>query len=258
MPKEQVASILRAMQILECFTVPDREWTLKALTEQLSLPSTTVYRQVTTLAEQQYLTQDPVRKTYRPGPRLVRLASAIVGQNDLRRIARPELERLSAVVRETINLSTLMEHDIFYLDKVETHRSIACNTRVGGSAPAYATAAGKVLLASAEEAARSRYLIWMARNARAVTPRTVTDPIALRRQLSEAVQTGYALDEGEIEDGLSCIAAPILDMNGRAVAAVSISGPDFRMREEKELMIQELLRATTAISRCLGYSQQSA
>jgi len=147
MAKEQVSSILRALQILECFMDSNTEWTLKALVDHLGLPTTTVFRQVSTLADQKYLEQDPIRKSYRPGPRLLLLSSAILSQSDLRRTARPELERLSDTLKETINLSVLLEHDIFYLDKVETHRSIVCNTQVGSRAPAYATSAGKAMLA---------------------------------------------------------------------------------------------------------------
>ena len=117
MAKVQVSSILRALQILECFMDRETEWTLKELVDHLDLPSTTVFRQVSTLAERQYLVQDPVRKSYRVGPRLMLLASAILGQSDLRRVARPELEHLSDTVHETINLSVLLEHDIFYLIK---------------------------------------------------------------------------------------------------------------------------------------------
>ena len=91
MAKEPVSSILRALQILECFTDNETEWTLKALVEQLGLPTTTVFRQLSTLTDRQYLEQDPIRKSYRVGPRLLQLSSAIVGQSDLRRIARPEL-----------------------------------------------------------------------------------------------------------------------------------------------------------------------
>lgn len=73
MAKEQVSSILRALQILECFMDRETEWTLKELVDHLDLPSTTVFRQVSTLAERQYLVQDPVRKSYRVGPRLMLL-----------------------------------------------------------------------------------------------------------------------------------------------------------------------------------------
>ena len=115
MKEEQVSSILRALKILECFMDSNVEWTLKSLISHLNMPSTTVYRQVSTLTNQGYLIQDPVRKSYRVGPKLLLLASTILSQSDLRRSARPELEKLSLVVKETINLSILLEKEIFYL-----------------------------------------------------------------------------------------------------------------------------------------------
>ena len=99
-----------------------KEWTLKELVNQLGLPTTTVFRHVSTLMERRYLTQDPVRKTYQCRPNLLALAGAIIGGSDLCKIARPELERLSDRVKETINLSILVDNEIFYLDKVETQR----------------------------------------------------------------------------------------------------------------------------------------
>ena len=229
MAKVQVSSILRALQILECFMDRETEWTLKELVDHLDLPSTTVFRQVSTLAERQYLVQDPVRKSYRVGPRLMLLASAILGQSDLRRVARPEL------------------------DKVETHRSIVCNTQIGGRAPAYATSSGKAMLSCQNEAYIDDYCQWMNRKAYPLTSNTITDSDQLRSQLVQARLNGYAMDDGEIEAGLICVAAPVYDMNRKVVAAVSISGPDYRMREDQEVMIREARQTAHNISRLLGY-----
>lgn len=253
MAKEQVSSVLRAMQILECFMDSETEWTLKALVEQLGLPTTTVFRQVSTLTERRYLEQDPIRKSYRPGPRLLLLSSAILGQSDLRRTARPELERLSNTLQETINLSVLLERDIFYLDKVETHRSIVCNTQVGSRAPAYATSAGKAMLACQDDGYVEDYCRWMEKEARSFTPNTIIAPDRLREELAFTRLHGYAIDDGEIEDGLLCVAAPICDMNHRAVGAISVSGPDYRMQAERETMIREVCMTARNISRMLGY-----
>lgn len=255
MAKEQVSSILRALQILECFADDRTEWTLKALVNHLNLPTTTVFRQVSTLAERQYLIQDPVRKSYQIGPRLLQLSSAVVGQSDLRRIARPELEQLSAAVRETINLSALLEHDIYYLDKVETHRSIVCNTQVGTRAPAYATSCGKILLAYQSDAYLDSYFQWMAQKARPLTSHTITDPQQLQKQLKKARRDGYAVDDGEIEVGLICFSAPIYDVDRRVIAAVSVSGPDYRMMEDQSLMTGAVRRTAENISRLLGYRE---
>ncbi len=252
MAKEQVSSILRALQILECFMDSETEWTLKALVERLNLPTTTVYRQVSTLTERQYLVQDPVRKSYQVGPRLMLLSSAILGQSDLRRMARPELERLSSTLQETINLSVLLEEDIFYLDKVETHRSIVCNTRVGSRAPAYATSSGKAMLSCRSESDVEAYIQWMEQNARPLTDRTVIEPEQFRRELARARLDGYAIDNGEIEAGLICVGAPIYDMGHRVVASVSVSGPDYRMKADQEMMIREVCLAARNISRLLG------
>lgn len=253
MAKEQVSSILRALQILECFMDGETEWTLKALVDHLDLPTTTVFRQVSTLTDRQYLIQDPVRKSYQVGPRLMLLASAILSQSDLRRLARPELERLSTVLQETINLSILLEHDIFYLDKVETHRSIVCNTRIGSRAPAYATSSGKVMLANKSEEEIDQFCQWMGTGAKALTESSILDPDRFRAELGAARVQGYAKDDGEIEEGLICYGAPIYDMNNRVAAAVSVSGPEYRMREEQELMIREVMQAGANISRLLGY-----
>ena len=170
MQKEPVSSILRVLQILERFMDSETEWTLKALVERLGLPTTTVFRQVSTLTVQHYLVQDPVRKSYYIGPRFMMLSSSILEQSSLRQTARPELERLSCAVQETINLSLLLEHEIFYLDKVETHRSIVCNTKVGSRVPAYATSSGKILLAEQSESYMDEFCSWMQQNAKSFTP----------------------------------------------------------------------------------------
>ena len=146
MAKEQVSSILRALEILECFMDNETEWTLKRLVAQLDLPTTTVHRQLSTLTDRGYLVQDPIRKSYRVGPRLLLLSSTVLSHSDLRSTARPELEKLSATVKETINLSVMLDREIFYLDKVETFRSVVCNTKVGTRAPAHATSGGKIML----------------------------------------------------------------------------------------------------------------
>lgn len=232
----------------------ETEWTLKALVDHLGLPTTTVFRQVSTLTDQQYLIQDPVRKSYRIGPRLMMLASSIMGRSDLRQLARPELERLSDTVRETINLSLLIEHDIFYLDKVETHRSIVCNTKVGSRAPAYATSSGKILLSEQSEAYIEEYCGWMRENARALTANTITDPECLRGELIHAKLQGFAVDREEIEAGLICVGAPIYDINHQAVAAVSISGPNYRMQADWETMVREVRKAAEKVSCLLGYT----
>lgn len=251
MAKAQISSIVRALDILECFMDSSVEWTLKNLVDRLGLPTTTVYRQASTLVEYGYLKQDPVRKSYQAGPRMLLLCSAVLSQNDLRSIARPELEQLSATVKETINLSLLLERDIFYLDKVETFRSVMCNTRVGSRAPAHATSAGKILLAAQPDSFVEDYCRDLP-GMKPLTDKTIVSPDHLRAELAQARINGYATDDGEIEPGLVCIGAPIIGMYQRVEAAVSIAGPAFRMQEDLDFMIGEVKKTAASISRLLG------
>lgn len=251
MGKEQVSSISRALEILECFMDNETEWTLKNLVERLDLPMTTVHRQLSTLVARGYLVQDQIRKSYRVGPRLLLLSSTVLSHSDLRSTARPELERLSSTVKETINLSVLLDREIFYLDKVETFRSVVCNTKVGTRAPAHATSGGKSMLAYKDAAFVEAYCQDLPSMKR-LTDRTISSPERLRAELSRVRSEGYAIDDGEIEPGLICVGAPIIGMDQTILAAVSIAGPMFRMREELDSMIREVKQAAANISRLLG------
>ena len=185
-------------------------------------------------------------------PRRAESACAGRGGSDLCKIARPELERLSDRVKETINLSILVDNEIFYLDKVETQRSITCSTRVGGRVAAHATSCGKILLADRDADFLAQYCEWM-KSVPPLTPKTITQPDRLLKELESARINGYAMDDGEVEQGLICVAAPVRDASGRVIAAVSIAGPDYRMEQDMEMMIHEIRQAAERISYTHGF-----
>lgn len=251
MAKEQVSSIIRALEILECFMDTETEWTLKNLVDHLHMPTTTVYRQLSTLTEKGYLIQDSVRKSYQVGPRLLLLSSTILSHSDLRAIARPELVKLSKAVKETINLSILLGQEIFYLDKVETFRSIICNTRIGNRVPAHVTSCGKIMMAYQSSEYIDTYCQTLPKMQQ-MTEKTISSPDHLREELVRARIAGYAIDNEEIETGLICVGAPIIGMDHTPLAAVSIAGPAFRMREELDTMIREVKSTASNISQLLG------
>lgn len=229
---------------------PQVEWTLKRPVEQLDLPTTTTHRHLAMLMQHGYLVQDPIRKGYRPGPRLP-LSSSILSQSDLRSTALPEPERLSARVMETINLSMLIDFEVFYLDKVETFRMVVCNTRVESRVPVHATSCGKIMLTYSSPSLIDAYCCRLPRM-KPLNERTITSPDTLRLELVCVRLQGYAIDNEEIESELVCVGAPIIGMDRTATAAVSIAGPAFRMKTEPERMIQEVKETADAISRLLG------
>ena len=240
------------MELLECFSGEKTELSLKELSENLGLPTTTVFRLLGTLTELRYIEKDPLRKTYHIGPQMLMLSGAVYGHSDLNRAANPEMEHLSSVVNETINLVVLDGYEIFYLNKVETRRSIRCNTQVGNRLPAHVAGCGKVMLSGQNNAFIDDYWEHMG-SIPPMTPTTITTKEELLVQLDDIRRLGYGVDNGESEPGLNCYAAPIYSATGQVIAAISVAGPDYRMVAERDTMIAEVKKSASNISRMLGY-----
>ena len=120
------------------------------LASELGMPKSTLHHIITTLVETGFLSQDPLSRTYNIGFHLVGIGQAYLEQLDLRKIARPHLERLSMKVKEIVHLLVLDEKEVVYIDKVENHvqeGTLRCSSFIGRRVSAYSTAAGKVLLA---------------------------------------------------------------------------------------------------------------
>jgi DNA-binding IclR family transcriptional regulator len=150
-----------------------------------------------------------------------------------------------------VNLGVLSGESVVYVDQVTGTRSIVSVSWVGQRTPLHCTSNGKVLLAYASDAERDRML---SAPLPRLTPRTITDVRKLRAQLSEIRARGYAQTMEELEEGLNAVAAPIRGMGGDLVAALSVSGPAFRMRAVDLPRIGKLTAdAAHAVSRRLGY-----
>lgn len=139
----------------------------------------------------------------------------------MRDVLTPYLADLYELTKQTVHLAVLQGSDVIYLNKLYGHLQVRSPSRIGGMAPAYCTAVGKVLLAfdpaSADEALRSEMSAW--------TPHTITDPEVLRIELATIRKEHVGFDREEILMGLNCIAAPVMGPAGKPVAALSISGP---------------------------------
>ncbi|MDO0932218.1 IclR family transcriptional regulator [Streptomyces sp. DG2A-72] len=159
---------------------------------------------------------------YRLGERLHHLGKAVYapGSESVRDVLLPYLADLYEATRETVHLAVLDGPHVVYLAKLYGHRPAPVPSRIGGRLPAYATAVGKVLLAYDSQAAERA----LSEPLRPFTPSTLTDPDALSAELDGIRRTGVSLDNEEYQPGLACVAAPVLNRAGRAVAALSIAG----------------------------------
>ncbi|MET0801900.1 MAG: IclR family transcriptional regulator [Actinomycetota bacterium] len=240
----------RALRALELIS-EHGELGVTELGRKLGVHKATASRLIATLAERGFVERDPISEKYRLGFGLISLAGAAVGGNDLVRAARPILDDLAERTRETVNLGVLSGESVVYIDQVTGTRSIVSVSWVGQRTPLHCTSNGKVLLAWAGDAERDRLLrAPMAR----LTPRTITDVKKLRAQLSEVRARGYSQTLEELEEGLNAVAAPVRGMAGDLVAALSVSGPAFRMRAVDLPRIGKVTAdAALAVSKRLGY-----
>jgi IclR family transcriptional regulator, acetate operon repressor len=243
-------SVTRALRSLELIADAG-ELGVSELGRRLGVHKATASRLAATLAERGLIERDPDTERYRLGFGLIRLAGAAMAGLDLVRTARAVMEDLADRTRETVNLGVLSGEDVIYVDQATGARSIVSVSWVGRRTPLHCTAAGKVLLAFTSPSERERLL---ALPLTAETSRTIVSLSALRADLEQVRTRGYAQTQEELEDGLNAVAAPVRQADGQVVAALSVSGPAFRVRAiDLPRMGRLTVDAATATSRRLGF-----
>lgn len=248
-----VQSVGRAMAILDALA-EGSELGVTEVGRRLGVHKATASRLLATLAEHGLVERSPENDKYRLGFGLIRLAGAAMAGFDLGRQARPILEDLAERTRETVNLAVLDGDGVLHMDQIAGARSVVSVSWVGRRTPYHCTSNGKVLLAFLDERERERLL---AAPLERRTPNTIVDAEALRAQLVEVRTRGYAFTVEELEEGLNAVAAPVRDAAGEVVAAVSVSGPAFRLRRGDIPRVARLaMDAAEAISRRVGYVER--
>jgi DNA-binding IclR family transcriptional regulator len=215
----------RVVQVLDVLGSAPEGLSVSDVARELGVHRSTASRLLGTLAASRIVERDERSARYRLGARIVGLAASAVARLPVVSQARPELEQLSVVSSETANLSILDGTHVVYVDQVTPAQTVVMASWVGRRSPAHASSSGKALLAFGDPAVRERVLRG---SLEAITPKTVTDPAKLRAALDDIRRRGYSVSTGELEEGLITMAAPVI-ADGRAVAAVSLSGPSFRI-----------------------------
>ena len=191
-------------------------------------PRGTVHRQLSHLLDEGLL-EIGADGGYRPGLRLLTLASEAWSRHDFRAVAAPHLQDLHAATGETVHLGVLRGQDVVYLDKVESRQSVRMHSEVGRASPLHCTGIGKAALSilPPEQAAtliRSLPL-------KMFTSTTLVTVAALEREIAAARLAGHAFDREEHEAGIRCVAAPVTVGNGGFAAGISVTGPAYRVSE---------------------------
>jgi DNA-binding IclR family transcriptional regulator len=242
----------RALAALGILANSASDCSLVELCCALGLHKSTVHRIMMVLEQQRMVVKNQDTGRYRLGLRLFELGSKAIDGLDLRGRARPYLNRLQDTFGETVFLCILDEGQVFYMEKVESQRSVRTACTVGSRAPAYCTAVGKAMLAELPEAEVTQIVRrW---GLKPITRNTITTAAALKVELKAIRGRGYAIDEEEKEEGLRCVGAAVHSHSGKLYAAMSISGPAFRMTKERVPEVgRALMQASHELSAELGY-----
>ena len=247
----KVQALDRAFAVLDLLGESEIPLGLAQVATSLGLHKSTAHRFLMVL-ERHHMVERTVSGKFRLGLRLFEFGNRAIEQYDLRDRAQPHLRKLVAETDETAHLCILEQAHIIYLDKIEPMRSVRMITRVGASNPVHCTSVGKAILAFLPEE-RIADVIKRTRFER-FTNRTIGSAEALRTEIEKTRRRGYAVDDEELEEGLRCIAVPVLDGQRNPVAAVSVSGPSFRVTAQKLPSIaNHLLQCVRGISLDMGF-----
>lgn len=233
---ENVRSVERALEILECFSKDRKEVGLSELSRVLVLPKATVYRLARTLESQGYLLQNPTTQTYRLGPKVLGLAHVFLAELDYREIALPYMEELRNIVHESVSLYIANGEQRICVQRVEGLHALRQVVHIGDRLPIHEGASGKILTVFQD---LKKYIQQF-------------DPEVVK-QIREQ---GYAVSYEEKDQGLTSISVPILNHSSQVIAALVISGPIFRFSASNiQRFVKEMLKTANHISYQLGYLQ---
>ncbi|WP_433285165.1 IclR family transcriptional regulator [Pseudonocardia sp. CA-142604] len=194
----------------------------------LGVARSTAHRLLTALRRRGFVMQDRPNGAYRPGPALVEIGLAAVSRIDIRRVARPVLEELREQTQETASLAVLEGTTIRFVDCAESPRSVRVGNRTGVVRAAHASAVGKAILAGLSAAEIDRRYPHEELPA-ATTGAALTSRTALKAELAEIRNQGYALNWEESADGVCAVAAALRDTVGQPLAGLGVAAPSSRM-----------------------------
>jgi DNA-binding IclR family transcriptional regulator len=234
-----VQGIERIIKILDSFSLDEPELTLKELTNKTGLPKPTVYRIAEALNKVNILSKDDNVSKYRIGVKLFELGSLYLETLELRKLAFPEIEKLSKYTEESIHMGVLDGNEVTSIEGLGSTHNLQAKLWIGKRSPIYCTSIGKAILAFLPEKEQEEILTTI--EFKRYTKNTITDKKNLKKELESIRRQGFALDNEEHDEGIMCVGAPIFNNKGEVVASISISGPKIRMKEQKLEKYKKLL-----------------
>ena len=224
-----VQAVERTFNLLEMLVGSKGALSASEMGRASALPYSTVHRLLGGLVGRGYASQDPETRTYTVGPRMIALGSQFAPM--LGDWSRPLLHNLVNSIGETASLAIMQDEMVLYVEQVQSRRKLRTFAAVGNRVFAHSSAVGKVLLAARKPAVVETLIRRHGLPKR--TANTITNPTDLFTELDRVRRSGFAIDDGEEDVGVRCVAVPVQIM-GKTVAAVSISGPGTRVTPARQ------------------------
>ncbi|HLG68930.1 MAG TPA: IclR family transcriptional regulator [Chloroflexota bacterium] len=229
--------------------VEESELGVREMSRRLGMSPSWTHEMARYLAEANLLEKDPDSARYRLGFGVVELGHLAQARNELGSIARPLLSGLADATKETAHIGVLTGTHVMFLEGVKAYPAVELFSRHGWRIPTHCTSVGKAILAYESEATVEAFL---SAGLTPITPHTITDPDAFRRELKAVRDRGYALNMEEVEPAVRCVGVPVFGKKGQVIAGMSIAGPSNRLTMERLKTCVPLLKdAAEELSRQL-------
>jgi DNA-binding IclR family transcriptional regulator len=240
-----IRSFAKGMNVLELLS-DNEALTVTQVAKLMSINRASSHRFLSTLKELGYADKDDSSRYFLTS-KVIALGMKVLDRFEIRKIARPFLQELSAKFNETINLGYFDGEEVLTIDKIDSTEILRMDAGIGGGEPAYCTSLGKAILAFLPDMQLQEYL--QAVEITPFTPNTVVSKDKLMQELMQIKENGYSIDDEELSGGLRCVGAPLFNHRGQALYAISLSGPSIRMGSKR---IEEMQRALKKICQNLS------
>jgi IclR family pca regulon transcriptional regulator len=249
-----VQGVQRAFAVLKTFSEDCAEQTIADVAQRTGLARAVARRYLLTLAELEYIAQKGTQ--FSLTPKVLDLGFSYLSTLSVATLGRPRMEVVADTLRESCSMSVLDGRDIVYIARVSAKRLFGSNISVGSRLPAHCTSMGKVFLAYMTPGELDAF--FAAGPLRPLTERSLCSESRLRGLIAEVRGRGWAMNDGESEDGIRGVAAPIVDRAGNVRAAINVAGLASRvsLKELRGKHLAVLLRAADDISRAIGANER--
>jgi IclR family pca regulon transcriptional regulator len=247
------SSLIRGLQILECFGPRQHGYTLSELVKKTNMPKTSIHRVLKTLSGMNYLRYDELSKRYHLGVRILSLGFAVLESLELREIARPYMESLSRECRKTVNLGVLDKEEMVYVERIKVQGIRSYNISIGNRMPPWDTALGRAVLAHLE-IEEVKKMIDRAKKKNRISLKEKE----IYKVLREVKDNGFALVDQEYIKGIIAIAVPVFSPAGVIGAINMVGEPEtVSVKELATDYAPKLIRVGELLSEAMGYRRQT-